>query len=161
MDYLVPLNKDLDIPYRANSKLKNMVDYLFSHPSLPRSSILLYRACKTSGSKQLLNDMSIRAIAMTKHYVDNQQQYGYKMENIYMQIIIRMWKQTFKHMKLQNKEPLDEYITAKMKLLSIENGLWDELLRVVREEDYIVHGDDMRKKTRKIKTHTGYLCGLE
>jgi len=149
MDYLVPFTSELTIPYRAKMKLQRMVDYLFKHPTLPPKHRKLYIDVSTSGSRQLVNDMSIRAIAMVKHFVDNQPQYNHNMENIQFQILHRMWRQTYKHSKLQNKT-IDDYYGAKMKTLGIENGLWDELLRVVKEEDYIVTNDSMVKRRKDL-----------
>lgn len=145
--YWLPFKKDLTIPYRANRTLKDKIDYIFRHPSLPQKNRTLYIDVSTSGSRQLNNDMATLAIALTKEYITNPQHYGNAMENIQFQIIMRMWRQTFRHCSMQQYK-VEEYIGTKMKTLAIENGLFDELVRVVLEEDYIKHNDDMVKKRK-------------
>lgn len=147
--YPLPYNKELYelglIPYRANVALRRKIDELFRSPKF------LYRELfidvSTSGSRQLTNDMARVAIGSCRYYLMYPQQFAHSMENIMMQVIVKMWKQTFRHCAYQEKE-LDKYYAAKMKLLSIENGLWEELLRVCEENDYIQHGDDMVKKRK-------------
>jgi len=39
-----------------------------------------------------------------------------------------------------------KYLGIKYKMLSIENGFWDELLRVVNEKDYYQTNDSMIKQ---------------
>lgn len=151
-DYLVPFNSELDIPYRANKKLKDKIEYIFKHPTLPKKNRDRFIKVSTSGSKQLVNDMAVRAIAMTKYYINNPQQFGHSMENIYLQILVRMWRQTYKHMIMQSKPDREEweYLSVKLKTLSIDNGLWDELIRVVMDNDYIQSNDDMIKVRKGI-----------
>lgn len=174
MDYLVPFNKDLNLPYRANDKLKQKIDYIFRHPSLPLKHKALYINVTNSGSKGLLNDMARVAIGMCNYYLTYPQQFGGALENIQFQILHRMWKQTFKHSMMQQLDELDQYYSLKIRLLGIENGFWDELIRVCLDKDYIQSGDDMVKKRHGVSlrgrtglgTHEGsdnfeYLCGLD
>lgn len=179
LDYLVPHNNELDIPYRASKKLKDAIHYIYSHPTVPKRQRKLFLEVSQSGSRELVNDMAVRAIAMTKHFLDNPQQYGHSMNNIHFQILRRMWKQIFSHMWKQSIHPEQQetewkYLGITFKMLSIENNLLEELIRVVKEKDYIQHSDDMVKKRtgvglrqrRGLGTHEGsknfeYLCGLE
>jgi len=157
-DYPIPFNTELDRPYRTNPKLLKLIDYIFRHVKFEYRT--LYIEVSTSGSRTLTKDMGNIAVSITKHFMDNPQQYGHKMENIMMQIIIRMWKQTFKHCILQEKK-LDKYYAAKFKLLTIENGLWEELIRTVEKKDYIQHYDDMvNKRIGVISEITGKQVGL-
>lgn len=161
------------LPYRANAELKRRVDSLFRNPTNP-----FYRDyidISTSGSRGLVNDMAIRAIAIARYYVTYPQQFGNAFTNIEMQILVRMWKQMFKHELLQEKPP-EMYKPTKMKLLKISDGFFSELLRVVKEEDYIQSSDDMvkkryvdgvqiglreRKEPKKTSVYFEYLCNLE
>jgi len=108
MSHLVPFNRELDVPYRAPKKLKDMIDYIFSHPIVPSKQRRLYIDVSTMGSRSLLNDMAVRAIAMTRHFVENPNQYGGSMENIQFQVLSRMWKQVFNHMHKQERYPTAE-----------------------------------------------------
>jgi len=179
--YAVPFNSELDLPYRAPKKLKDMINCLFSHPTFESKRRKLFIDVSMSGSRVLTNDMARVAISMCRHFVDNPAQYGHALENIQMQIIVRMWRQVFNHMFKQSRiDELDEYLGAKMMLLGIENGLWDELLRVVVEKDYFQTNDEMVKVREGIplrgrkndkghnpaslkegSVHFEYLCSLE
>ena len=185
MAYLVPFNEELNVPYRAKKELMEKVRYIFSHPSVPSRQRKLFIDVSQSGSRGLINDMSVRAIAMVRYFVAHPQQFGGSMENIYLQVLRRMWVQTFKHMfKQQRTEHTDAewvYLGITYKHLAIDNGLWDELLRCVREEDYYQSADSMVKQrdglelreTRKPKQEGGraslregnkqfeYLCSLD
>ena len=183
MAYLVPFNEDLDVPYRANKVLKEKIRYIFSHPTVPSKQRHLFIDVSTSGSRGLVNDMAVRAIAMVRYFVAQPQQFGGSMENIYFQVLRRMWVQTFNHMfKQQCTEHTDAewvYLGITYKMLAIDNGLWDELLRCVREEDYHQTSETMikqrdglelreRKNNKKHnpaslnegETHFEYLCSL-
>ena len=142
--YPLPYNSELYsmelIPYRTNKSLKDKIDYLFKHPTFEHSN--LYVDVSTSGDRKLLNDMSCIATACVRYYLQYPQQFGNSLDNIHMQILVRMWKQTFRHCKMQYRQ-LDKYYATKMKLLLIENGLIEELIRTVKEKDYIQRYDDM------------------
>lgn len=174
--YLVPFNKELNVPYRAPEELKDKIKYVFSHPKVPKAQRNLFIEVSKSGSKQLVNDMGCVAIAMTRHFVENPQQYANCIENIHFQLLRRMWKQVFNHLHKQENYPdLDDwkYLGIKYRMLSIENGLLDELIRVVKQEDYVQDSKDMRKHDRPAKKsekngllvegskHFEYLCTLE
>lgn len=184
MAYLVPFNNELDVPYRAPKKLKEMMSYIFSHPKVPKAQRRLFLDVSSVGSRTLVNDMACVAIAMTQYFVDHPQQFGSKMENIEFQILRRMWKQVFNHMwKQERTEHTEEewqYLGIKYRMLSIENGLFDELLRVVNENDYHQTNDSMVKRREGVElrgrknakqhnpaslkegdTHFEYLCGLD
>lgn len=186
MAYLMPFNSELDAPYRAPKKLKEMVTYIFSHPKVPYKQRQLFIDVSQSGSRGLVNDMAVRAIAMTRYFVENPQQFGHSMENIQFQILRRMWMQVFSHMFKQESHPKQTcdtewvYLGITYKMLTIENGFWDELLRVVYEKDYHQTYDDMVKhrdgiglrerKSNKPSNHASlieggkhfeYLCSLE
>jgi len=184
MAYLVPFNEELNVPYRAPKKLKDMVVYIFSHPKVPKAQRQLFLDVSSVGSRGLVNDMSVCAIAMCRYFVANQQQFGSSMENIQFQVLRRMWIQVFNHMWKQERTEHTEdewkYLGIKFRMLSIENGFWDELLRVVKDEDYYQTNDDMvkvregvglrermndkvsdRASLREGSKHFEYLCGLE
>ena len=180
MDYLLPFTSELKLPYRAKMGLKRKIDYLFRHPKFPKAHRERFIDVSTSGSRVLVNDMAIRAIALMQEFMDNPQQYGHNIANIEFQILLRMWRQVYKHCKLQSRD-IDEYLGMKMVLLGVENGLWEELMRVVQEQDYIATGDSMvkqrkgvglrdTKKPRGVQVRYGgdvetaefrYLCSLE
>lgn len=165
MDYLMPFNKELDIPYRAKDRLKDMITYIFSHPKVPARQRKLFIDVSQSGSKQLVNDMAVRAIAMTEYFIANKQQFGYSMENIQFQILRRMHIQIFNHMhKQQRKEHTEEewkYLGATYKLLTIDNGFFDELLRVAIKKDYELTPKKRRTKMLEGSKHFEYLASLE
>lgn len=150
MAYLVPFTRDLELPYRAPKKLKEMITYIFTHPTIPKAQRELFIDVSQLGSRTLVNDMGRVAIAMTKYFVEHPNQFGGAMENIYFQIMRRMWHQVFSHMFKQNRmEHLKDdwvFLRTSMKLLAIENGFFEELLRVVNEEDYYMTSDAMVKK---------------
>jgi len=151
MSYLVPFNRELDVPYRAPKKLKDMVSYIFSHVTVPSKQRKLFIDVSSMGSRSLVNDMAVRAIAMARHFVEHPNQYGGSMENIQFQVLRRMWVQVFNHMHKQERYPdVDSddwtYLGITYKMLTIENGFWDELLRVVIDKDYHQTNDDMVKR---------------
>ncbi len=147
--YPIPFNselKDIDlIPYRTNSQLHRKIDYLFRHVKFEHRQLFI--DISTSGSRQLICDMSVIAVGIIRHFILYPQKYGHKIDNIHMQILVRMWKQTFKHSKLQEKK-LDKYYSTKIVLLMIENGFIEELVRTVKEDDFIQDYDDMVKKRK-------------
>lgn len=152
MDYLLPFTSELTVPYRAKQPLKDKILYIFTHPTLPKRNRDLFRKVSTQGSKALVNDMACVAIALVKYFTEHQQQFGGSMENIEFQVLRRMWLQTYRNLYRQNSK-LDEdwkYLGTSMRMLSIENGLWDELLRVVKEQDYYQTNDDMVKKRQGV-----------
>ena len=146
-EYPIPFNSELRelnlIPYRTNAPLKRKVDYIFRHVYNPYNKDFI--ELSTSGDRKLVEDMATRAVGVMRHFMLYPQQYNHKAENIHLQVIVRMWKQTFRQRTMQNK-PADMYYPTKMKLISIENGLIEELIRTIDESDYIQHNDDMVKK---------------
>ena len=121
---------------------------------------------------------------LCKYFVENKQQFGGSMENIQLQVLRRMWIQTFSHMFKQGRDDHTEaewtYLGVTYKMLGIENGFWDELLRVVVDEDYHQSNDGMvkvrmglglrgRKNTKQHNPaslnegdkHFEHLCSLE
>lgn len=182
MSHLLPFNRELDLPYRASKPLKDKIDYIFRHPTVPNAQRQLFIDVSSMGSRTLVNDMAVRAIALTKHFVEHPNQFGGSMENIQLQVLSRMWKQVFNHMWKQQRYPNSDwkYLGIKLRMLSIENGFWDELLRVVSEEDYYQCNDSMVKQREGVELrgrkndkehnpasllegsrHFEYLCGLE
>lgn len=147
--YPIPFSQELRelnlVPYRANKELESKINYIFSHPSLPSKNRQLFLDVSTSGSRLLVRDMSRVAISIVRYFLLYPQQFDHNLENIHLQLLVRMWKQTFFHCKLQSRE-LDEYYSLKLKTLSIENNLLEELLSSVRDKRYIQHGDDMVKR---------------
>lgn len=171
--YPVPFTyelKELELqPYRTNPKLEEKISYLFSHPTFSYHKTFV--EVSNSGSKGLINDMAVRAVAIMRYFLLNPQQFGHKVENIQMQILIRMWRQVYRHKKYQRKEA-DKYLAVKMKLLTIENGFIETLIETCDSGNYIQKGEDMCKKpdTKKVKRAKGlkdgtpyfeYLCNLE
>ena len=144
--YPVPFNSELHelelIPYRTNKTLKDKINYLFSHVTFEHRQLFI--EVSTMGSRGLINDMSRAAVGVMRYYLLHPQQFGHKIDNIHLQILVRMWKQTFKHCKMQYKQ-LDKYYSTKMKLLMIENGFIEELIRTCEDVDFIQHNDDMVK----------------
>ena len=144
--YPLPFNSELYeadlVPYRTNKELKDKIAYLFSHASFIHRQLFL--DVSSLGDRRLINDMSRIAVGAMRHFMLYPQRFGHKVDNIHMQIIVKMWKQTFRHCKL-NEIKLEQYHAAKMKLLTIENGFIEELIRTCNECDYIQHNDDMVK----------------
>ena len=155
MAYLVPFNRELVLPYRAPKQLKEMIRYMFSHPTVPKAQRQLFIDVSSLGSRTLLNDMGRVAIAMCQYFVDHPNQFGGAMENIQFQVIRRMWHQVFNHMFKQGRmEHLKDdwvFLRTSMKLLAIENGFWEELLRVVNEKDYDETNDSMVKRREGVE----------
>ena len=179
IDYLLPHNNEIRdlIPYRTNKQLEAKVEYLFSHAHFVHNK--LFNDIRTSGSRTLVRDMSKVATGLMRYFMQYPQQYGDNIENIEWQILIRMWKQTFKHTRLQKVE-LSYYAGTKQMLLGIDNGWVDELQRTVDEEDYYATNDSMVKKREGVslrgkrnnkkhnpasliegEKHFEYLCGLD
>lgn len=173
--YPLPFNSELYeqglIPYRTNKVLKDKVHWLFSHVKFEHRE--LYLEVSSMGSRGLLNDMARVAVGAVRYYLMYPQQFGRKMENIHLQLLVKMWRQTFRHCKYQEKK-LDKYYATKMMLMAIDNGLLEELIRTVEEKDYIQHGDDMVKKRvgkglreqnrasmKEGSSNFEYLCSLE
>jgi hypothetical protein len=160
-DFSLPFNKELGelklIPYRTNKQLKDKINYLFTHPKFEHRE--LFSNVSSSGSRGLLNDMSIVAVGAMRYFMAYPNQFANKVDNIHMQILVRMWKQTFKHCKMQYRE-LDKYYATKMKLLAIENGFIEELIRTCNQEDYIQRNDDMIKVRTTKSVITGETVGL-
>ncbi len=144
LDFLVPYTNELTLPYRTNQRLMDKIEYIFSHPYLSKQKREKYIYINKITNKTITRDMSTRAFAMAKHFLDNPSQYGHKMENIYFQILIRMWRQVYKYRKLLCEKDIT-YTTTEFKLLKIDNGLIEELIRSVNEDDCIWSGDDMVK----------------
>jgi|SaaInlV_110m_DNA_1040235.scaffolds.fasta_scaffold28051_1 hypothetical protein len=169
MQYLLPYNSELKTPYRAKQPLQDKVAYIFNHPTVPRPQRNLFKDISTKGSKGLINDMSTVAIGVTIYYMENPQQFGHAFENIHFAIIRRMWLKMFHHIHMQQdtrtKEEEWKYLGITLKMLAVNNGLLDELIRVVTEEDYYKTSDDVpRKRKKRISSgvkHFEYLCSLE
>ena len=143
--FWLPFTRDVTArPYRVGNELKSKLHYVFSHPTLPRGHVQMFLDVAGSGSRGLTNDMGTIAVALTQVFMDNPSQFGGKYENVQAQILIRMWRQVYRHRVFQGKD-LEAYLSAKMKTLSIENGLWDELWRVTMEKDYTLSHAGMRK----------------
>jgi len=169
MLYPLPYNSELKVPYRAKQALKDKVAYIFNHPSVPRAQRSLFKDVSTSGSKALINDMSTVAIAITIYYIKNPQQFGNSFDNIHFALIRRMWLKVFNHLHLQQdnrtKDEHWKYLGITLRMLSIQNGLLDELFRVVKEEDYYKTSDDVprKRKRRKVRGtyYEDYLCSFD
>lgn len=165
------------IPYRTNKQLEDMIWFIFTHPHYVHRDT--FQEVALDGSKGLVKDMACKAVGVMRHFLANPQQYGHNADNIHMQILVRMWKQVYRHKKFQRKSVTD-YMAAKMRLLSIENGFIDELMRTCSDKDYIQSGDDMVKKRDgvglrerrepkgrkypkgyKAKKYMNYLCSLD
>lgn len=167
--YITPFNKELRasklIPYRTNQELESKVRWIFSHPKFKHHKV--FTDISDSGSKALVRDMANLGVAIVRHYVIYPQRYGHKLENIELQILIRMWKQVTKHAKMQGVG-LTKYMAVDMKLLTMDNALFDEMLRTVQEKDFIQHNDDMvkrrngiglRERREPVKKKRGYKDG--
>ena len=168
MSYVLPFNSELEVPYRAKKQLQDKIAYIFNHPKVPRAQRDLFKDISTNGSKGLINDMSTVAIGITIYYLKNPQQFGHALENIHFAIVRRMWLKIFHHLHMQNDTRLDEnwkYIGITLSMLAVNNGLLDELIRVVTEKDYYKTSDDIPRKKPKRNTSSisnfEYLCGLE
>lgn len=155
------------IPYRTNDKLEEKIRYLFSHPTFKHYK--LFAQVASDGSKGLVKDMGVKAVGLMRHFLMFPQQYGHAVENIHMQLLIRMWRQTYRHRVFQRK-PLDEYYATSMRLLSIENGLIEELIRTCDDKDYVTYEQyndlkrprgERRRGMEEGSKHFEYLCSLE
>jgi len=153
IDYLVPFNSELKElgykTYRTNQELMDKITYLFSHPKFKHR--VHFNKILNGGSKSLAIDMANRAVNITRHFIDNKQQYGSSFDNIHWQILTRMWRQTYKHSVMQRVELL-KYKGTQELLLNINNGLMDCLLDTVIDDKYIeIEGT---RKYRKGLEHT-------
>jgi len=156
-------------PYRTNDKLEEKIRFIFSHPKF------IYRdefiKVSEDGSKGLVKDMAVKAVGVMRYYLMYPQRFGHRAENIHLQILVRMWRQVFRHKTFQRKEN-EKYLATKMMLLTIDNDLIETLIETCESGDYIQHGDDMlkkqgRKKTKKVQgmkdgsRYFEFLCRLE
>ena len=132
--------------YRASDELKEIVEKIYTHPHFKHTNLFL--DISQDGSKALVNDMAIRALAMTDYYLKNPQQFGHNMDNIHLQILVRMWKHLFKHARYQNKYNFTQYHSMTLKMVSKELGLLECLVDSIRNEKFIKSGDDLVKKRK-------------
>jgi len=172
--YPVPSNRELneDYPkvYRISSKLQEAIRYTFTHPFNKYN-----KTCNTYFSRHpnIANDMGRVAVQVVRDYVSWPQRYGHSMENIEAVILFRMWREFIHHMIRKNVE-LSEYMPTKLKMLKIQNNMFDLLLAEVVEEKYIQSSDDMVKvrpgkglresnaaSLREGDPHFEYLCSLD
>jgi hypothetical protein len=146
-DFPIPFNKELRelnlIPYRTNKELIDSIDYIFSHPYNTHNK--LYQETKEFSRYNLQIKMGNTAVGVMRYFLDNPNQFGNSIDNIHMQILVRMWKDIFYFIKLEKRE-LDKYYSTKLKLLSIDNGFIDILQKTCIDKDYIQHYDDMVKR---------------
>lgn len=145
--YPLPFNDELDElklrPYRTNSELERKIQQVFMSSKFKWSQ--LFFDVSTSGSRMLIRDMGRVAVACTRYFLAHPQQFANNMENIHLQILVRMWKQVFNHCRFQEVK-LDRYLSTTLKAVSVDNGLLEELVRTVEQGDFIQHNDDMVKK---------------
>lgn len=170
-DFPVPYTRELTLPYRTNKRLEDKIRWVFGHPTFRQCKREKFLELDRKLPTSLLKDMSTRGFAMAKHFLDHPHQYGHKMDNIHLQILVRMWQQVYKYRMFLN-EDINEYWTAEVKLIKINNGLLEELIRSVKEDDCTWSGDDMVKvrngiglRDKRMPTYEGgdtfeYLCGL-
>ena len=157
-EYPLPHNDELKPlrPHKTNKILEEKIRYLFSHIKFPYYK--LYIDVSTSGKRALTRDMANIAVACTRYFIEHPQQYNHSFETIHMSILVKMWKQTFNHCRMQRKE-IDKYYATKTVLLGIENGLFDELIRTCFDKDY-KYADDLVKHRATISALTNEQVGL-
>ena len=162
IDYLVPLNIELKelgyCTYITNKELEDKIIYLYSHPKFMHR--VHFNNILNSGTKVLARDMANVAVNITRYYIDHRQQYAHSMENIHWQILTRMWKQTYRHCIFQ-QVTIDKYKGSKVKLLTINNGLFDCIFDTVMNkkykqvEDTRIKREGMKHTDRKTPTYEG------
>jgi len=144
--YPLPFNSELRelnlVPYRTNKQLKDKIHYIFSHVKFAHRELYL-DLYSLNGGNLLINMANVATGAM-RYFLQHPQQFGNAAENIHLQILVRMWRQSFRVTKL-NEIPIDKYHGVKMTTLSIENGFIEELIRTCVEQDFIQTEDDMVK----------------
>jgi len=173
-NYPVPSNIELNntypLPYRVSRELMATIEYVFRHPFNKYN-----KSCNTHFNRDwnIANDMGRVAVQVVREYLAYPQRYGHSMENIEANILFLMWRQYIKHLILKDVE-MTEYMPVKLKMLKVENGLFDMLLSEVIDEKYIQSADDMVKKRvgKGLREHAPasmqegsknfeYLCSLE
>ena len=144
--YPLPFNNELRelnlVPYRTNKAVKDKIHYIFSHPTFVHHK--LYTELYLLNGGLLLINMSNIAIGAMRYFLDNPQQFNHAADNIHLQILVKMWKQCFISTRI-NEIKLDKYYALKIKTMSIENGLIEELIRTCIEKDFIQNSNDMIK----------------
>lgn len=154
--YPIPFQRELDElglrPYRTNSELERKIQQVFTSSKFKWSQLFI--DVSTSGSRMLVRDMGKVGVSMVRYFLAHPQQFGHNMENIHLQLLVRMWKQTFRHCKFQEKE-LDRYMSTTLKSVSVENGLLEEFIRTVEQGDFIQSDDDMvkRRENKALREH--------
>jgi len=172
--YPVPSNHQLntDYPkvYRVSSELQAAIRYTFTHPFNKYN-----KTCNTyfTRSPNILNDMGRVGLQVVRDYVAWPQRYGHSMENIEAIILFRMWREFIHHLILKNAV-MEEYMPAKLKMLKVQNNMFDLLLAEELDKKYIQSSDDMVKvrkgkglresnpgELREGDPHFEYLCSLD
>ena len=173
-EYPMPFNDELNATYpkvyRVSSELMESIEYTFRHPFNKYN-----KSCNTHFNRDwtIANDMGRAAVQLVREYLAYPQRYGHSMQNVEAVILFRMWRQYIKHMIIKDVA-MTEYMPVKLKMLKIENGLFEMLLREVTESRYVQSGDDMVKKRpgkglrehapasmQEGSKHFEHLCSLE
>lgn len=150
--FAYPLPHRLDLqamyktPYRFDIKIRDYVDYVFSHPKNKYNKI--YHNLHT---KYDSNDMLKTPYLMTRYYLDYPQQFNHSFDNIAATILVSMWKTFLRlHKHLRNAE-FTQYYPADLRMLLIGEGqLLDMLISDIKSNNYILSSDDMVKKRKNI-----------
>ena len=137
------------LPYRTNAGVEAAVRRLFTHPHFKWRAHFIDVA--DSGSHGLVKDMACTLVACVRYYHENQGQFGKDgLDNIQWQALIMMWRQTYKHQKMQGRV-IDMYRSTKVRLLSIDVGIWDTALECVLKKDFHKTDAGMRKHSNKAR----------
>ena len=165
-DYPTPklyeLKEVYDSPIEFSKELKEMVDYLFTHPYNKYSKVY-HTLHRDSDARDMLKSAYLNA----RYYMDNPQQFAHSLDNISPQILVSMWKAFLslnKHLR-GNEYPI--YYRTDMKLLGLVRGKFmDLLIDEIQQDKMTMEPKQAKKRTRNKATQEGgiyfeYLCGLE
>lgn len=153
--FLTELREMYQTPYRFSKGLRDYVDYMFSHPYNKHNGV--YHRLHTRWDS---NDMLKRAYLIAKYYLDHPQQFGNSMDNVAPAMIVYMWRGFISMHKVVRGAEFTQYYPAKMKILTIGEGRFlDMLLDEINNNKMIMSEDDMVKRRKGVglrERRTGY-----
>lgn len=144
-DFPIPFNSELRsedlIPYKTNKKLEDSTYSLFTHPSFKYNK-LAYNILNKYPST--INQLAVLAVAILRHYYLYPTQYGNKIENIELQIIVRLFKKLVQKSKISENQI--KYLPTKQSILKHSEQFFDILQETCEASNYYQTADDMVKK---------------
>jgi len=160
-------NFDFRLPYdypfatqKVGGRVEEMLVQLYSHPYFKWRK--RFNFVRSQGSKTLVQDMARTVVNAARYYVLHPEQFNHSFDNVQWQVLIRMWRCTYNHEMMQQQTDI-LYKKTSVKLLSIEVGLWDEVLRVVLAGEFNDRNTNRERKpiTRPWQYDAAYIEGAD